>query len=162
MTGTAVSWGLGAALAMVASVATWRLTRPSARLVDVHQRADSVLHLVMAVAMAAMLVPRVEPLDVTLVGGFGTAAAMLLVRGRLHHAVMSGIMALMIHAPAAMHMAMPVGASDAPLMLVAAFGYAAISACVVVWRRQCAIDPLGRGCEVVMLVSTAVMLLPML
>jgi hypothetical protein len=28
--------------------------------------------------------------------------------------------------------------------------------------RRCAADPLGRGCEITMLISTAVMLLPMI
>lgn len=203
MTGTAVSWGLGAALAMVASVAVWRLTRPPARRTVPHQRTDSALHLLMALGMAAMLLPHGEPMTTTmtmttaLTIGFGAAAVALIARGRLHHAVMTGIMALMTHGErtpmsssalptgarptgetvhaGAMQMAMSSGESGASLLLIAAFCYAAASACVFVWRmpafagygksgpsRRCAADPLGRGCEITMLISTAVMLLPMI
>lgn len=193
MTGTAVSWGLGAALAIVASVAVWRLTRPSARRAVAHQRADSALHLLMALAMGAMLLPHGEPMTTAPAIGFGAVAVVLVARGRLHHAVMAGIMALMMYGettPAsvsampigtgaahtgAMQMAMPSAGPDVSLLLIAAFCYAAVSACVFAWRmpafatygesagpRQCAADPLGRGCEITMLISTAVMLLPMI
>lgn len=193
MTGTAVSWGLGAALAIVASVAVWRLTRPRARRMVAHQRTDSALHLLMALAMAAMLLPHGEPVTTAPAIGFGAMAVVLVVRGRLHHAVMTGITALMMRGErtsasvssmpigtgaahtGAMQMAMPSAGAGASLLLIAAFCYAAVSACVFAWRMpafaargeaggpgQCAADPLGRGCEIVMLISTAVMLLPLI
>ncbi|HZU56419.1 MAG TPA: DUF5134 domain-containing protein [Actinocrinis sp.] len=206
MTGTAVSWGLGAALAIVASVAVWRLTRPPARPAAARQRTDSTLHLFMALGMAAMLLPHGEPMAMKIpvapAIGFGAAAVVLIARGRLHHAVMAGIMTLMMHgertpvsinassidaSPAhtmptggpmhagTMRMAMSSAGSGASLLLIAAFCYAAASACVFVCRmsafagygksdssRRCAADPLGRGCEITMLISTAVMLLPMI
>jgi len=183
MTGTAVSWGLGAALVIVASGAVWRLARPSGRRERMHQRTNSVLHLLMALGMAVMLVERggaaVRALGVL----FGAVAITMVVRGRMHHAVMSGIMVLMVRmppdpgpsGPMSMQMAIPSTRNGVSLLLLAAFGYAAVSACVFTWRmpafdphsqggdrRPCAIDPVGRGCEIMMLVSTAVMLLPMI
>lgn len=114
---------------------------------------------------------------------FGALAVVMLARGRLHHAVMAGIMVLMVRMPSVsgpsarmgMPMAMPPTGQGVPLLVLAAFGYAAISACVFVWRmpafatdgqaaekRPCATDPLLRGCEVMMLISAAVMMLPMI
>ena len=184
MTGTAVNWGLGAALAMVASVAAWRLARPSGRRSSANKRADPLLHLAMALGMTSMLAPVGGSKTAVVATGFGIAAVGLLARSRAHHAVMSGIMALMMlrgrmtTGPAsagAATMPMPSSGHGVSLLLLAAFGYAAVSACVFTWRmpasvsygartglHTCAIDPLGRGCEIVMLVSTAVMLLPMI
>jgi len=145
----------------------------------------------MALGMAAMLAPP---------GGFGAgigpadrlrhlAVALGLDRlgskrgdHRLHHAAMSGIMALMV-APAgtdaaraampgtaASGMVMPRAGGGPPLVLLAAFGYACVFALVFAWRlprladacgRPGGADPLGHACEVTMLVSAAVMLLPM-
>jgi len=183
MTGTAVSWGLGAALVIVASGAVWRLVRPAGRHERTHQRTNSALHLLMALGMTVMLVERggaaVQALGVM----FGAVASTMLVRGRIHHAVMSGIMVLMIRmrpdpgpsGPMGVQMAIPSTRNGVSLLLLAAFGYAAVSACVITWRmpafdahsqrgerRPCTIDPVGRGCEITMLVSTAVMLLPMI
>lgn len=107
---------------------------------------------------------------------------------RLHHAATSYIMVLMASGPspdsatnrtgqpAMTHMTMtPPGGHGASLPLLAAFCYALVSACTYTWRMQtrtvqgerrglhpCGVDPLGRGCEVVMLLSAAVMLLPMI
>ena len=183
MTGTAVNWGLGAALVIVASGALWRLARPSGRRERMHQRTNSALHLLMALGMTVLLVEHggaaVQALGVT----FGAVAFAMLLRGRIHHAVMSGIMVLMVRMPPgpqpsalmSTQMAMPSTGSGVSLLLLAAFGYAAVSACVFTWRmpafdthsqggdrRPCAIDPVGSGCEIMMLVSAAVMLLPMI
>ncbi|MBS2966707.1 DUF5134 domain-containing protein [Actinocrinis puniceicyclus] len=107
---------------------------------------------------------------------------------RLHHVATSCIMVLMANGsrlnsatsrtgqPAMTHMTMtPPGGHGASLPLLAAFCYAMVSACTYTWRMQartgygeqrgprpCGADPLGHGCEVVMLLSTAVMLLPVI
>ena len=183
MTGTVVNWGLGAALVIVASGALWRLAGPADRRGTVHQRTNSVLHLVMAAGMAALLVERGGVVAQALGVVFGAIGVAMLVRGRVHHAVVAGIMILMV-LPAAgaestvsmthttmpmtqtsmsAQMAMPPSGRAESLLLLAAFGYVAASACVFTWRmRPCAVDPLGRSCEITMLVSTAVMLLPMI
>lgn len=191
MTGTAVNWLIGAALATVASVAgrrlvRWRRPRAGTR------RLDSAVHLVMAFGMAAMLapadmVPTTALLPVLRWSFAGLALALLLSRGghRLHHAAMAGVMALMAEPPrhtAASAMApgmlmptpMQPGVSESSPLLLAAFGYACVSALVIAWRLPApahsraahggahgAVDPLGRACEVVMFMSMAVMLLPM-
>jgi hypothetical protein len=191
MTGTVVNWGLGAALVIVASGALWRLAGPADRRGTMHQRADSVLHLVMAAGMAALLVERGGVVAQALGVAFGAIGVAMLARGRGHHAVMAGIMILMVHMPAgaestvsmstvsmstvsmntapmtqppmSAQMAMPPSGRGESLLLLAAFGYVAVSACVFTWRmRPCAVDPFGRSCEITMLVSTAVMLLPMI
>ena len=196
MTSTAVNWGLGAVLATVASIAMGRLARGPARRAGRDQRADSVLHLVMASGMVAMLVPRGSSAGPVVAACFGAAGVVLLARRRLHHATMSGVMVLMAlgeRMPAAsaamyttsmhtasthtavMQMPMSTGGSAGSPLLIAAFCYASVSACILAWRapafasyearagrRACGFDPLGRACEVMMLVSTAVMLLPML
>ncbi|HEU5425919.1 MAG TPA: DUF5134 domain-containing protein [Actinocrinis sp.] len=186
MTGTAVSWGLGAALVIVASGALWRLARPAGRHERTHQRTNSALHLLMALGMTVLLVERAGAAVQALGVMFGAVALTMVVRGRIHHAVMSGIMVLMIRmrpdpgpsgpsGPMSMQMAMPSTWNGVSLLLLAAFGYAAVSACAITWRmsafdahsqggerRACAMDPVGRGCEITMLVSTAVMLLPMI
>ena len=112
-------------------------------------------------------------------------------RHGLHHAAMCGVMVLMAvpergaTAMTAMapHMAMPgmampgtagaagagavvsagaMPAAPSPLLL-AAFGYACAVALVFAWRMPGPrADPLGHACEVTMLTSTVVMLLPML
>ncbi|HEU5356341.1 MAG TPA: DUF5134 domain-containing protein [Actinocrinis sp.] len=169
MTNTSVDWGLGAALVIVASGAIWRLARPSDRSSQTHhQRTNSVLHLLMALAMTVMLVERGGAVAQALGVVFGAVAVAMLARGRLHHAVMCGIMVLMVRMPSGpgsspamnMHMSMsmaptPVG-QGVSLLVLAAFGYVAVSACVFVWRMR------ASGGEIAMLVSTAVMLLPMI
>lgn len=170
MTGTAVSWGLGAALVIVASGAGWRLARPSGRREPGHQRTNSALHLLMALGMATMLVERRGAAVLALGVMFGALAVAMLARGRVHHAVMSGIMVLMVRmppgsgssGPVSMQMAMPSTGNGGSLLLLAAFGYAVVSACVFTWRRPFAVDPVVRGCEITMLVSTAVLLLPLI
>jgi hypothetical protein len=170
MANAAVSWGLGAALAIVASGAAWRLARPAAGRAAAHQRTDSALHLLMAVGMAAMLIGCGGAVTQGLGLLFGAVAVAMLARGRLHHAVVCGIMVLMVRvsfeseSSAGMDMRMsmsmppkpPPAGQGMPLLVLAAFGYAAISACVFVWRRR------PSGGEILMLVSTAVMLLPMI
>ena len=205
MNGTAVNWMLGAALAAVACVAGRRIVssrpRPPAA-----GRAQSALHLAMALGMAAMLIPVHGPMTGTALRiGFGVLAVglgldriRLLLNApganthRLHHAAMSGIMALMAMpdttgpgmaasgvAASGMAMpgmtgvavAMPHAATGSSPVLLAAFGYAFVFALVFAWRlprlahtcdRRGAADPLGHACEITMLVSTAVMLLPLL
>ena len=111
--------------------------------------------------------------------GFGALAVVLVAR-RFHHAAMFGIMALMAEpartgrAGAAMtgDMAMPRAVGGPSLILLAAFCYACVFALVFAWRmpavaagpsgRRAGVDPLGHACEIVLLISTAVMLLPML
>ncbi len=195
MTSTAVNWGLGAVLVTVASIAIGRLVREPARRATINQRTNSILHLIMAAGMAAMLISGSAWTGPVVATCFGAAGVVLLTRRRLHHAAMSGVMVLMalgermpaspaslraapMHS-AGMQMPMPVGGSSASPLLIAAFCYAFASACVFAWhapalapaivsyrarggRRACGFDPLGRACEVMMLVSTAVMLLPMI
>lgn len=188
MTGTAVSWALGAALATVVSVAVLRLARGRAERPSPAQHADPLLHLLMALGMAAMMLPGGESPRTALRLGFAAIALWLLIcargRHRLHHVAMAAIMALMAGVEAApgtgtgaasmagMAMAPPTGHGP-PLTLLAAFAYTVGSACVIAWRlptalacghrrsgHACANDPLGGACEVLMLLSTAVMLLP--
>ncbi len=148
-------------------------------------------------------------------------------RHRLHHAAMAGIMVLMVLGPqtfsrgvgggtgtmAGMAMASATGPANVagadaaaghavPLTLLAAFGYACVSALVFAWRVPAAVpaggrgaglatdgsgsgsaaaaaaaaaadsghrcghgesaDLLGRSCEIIMFISTAVMLFPMI
>ena len=159
MNGTIVDWALGAAMATVAVVAGRQLL---ARVT-----ANSAIRLVMAMGMALMTMPDggLVPGPVLRLG-FGVLAVALIARRR-HHAVMCGIMALMAGAGATagmahtdMVMTMP-GAGPSPLLL-AAFGYTFVFALVLAWRLPAAEDPSGHSCEIVMLVSTSVMLLPML
>ncbi|MGH6654819.1 MAG: DUF5134 domain-containing protein [Actinocrinis sp.] len=104
---------------------------------------------------------------------------------RLHHAVMAGIMVLMVLGPHASSggagggtgtmAGMSMGAAaqaghGASVLPLAAFGYACVSALVFAWRAPGVLapagghgaDPLGRSCEIVMFVGTALMLLPVI
>jgi hypothetical protein len=179
-TGAAVVWVLVAALATVAAIAGRRLFLalrggPWAR---------PAVHLTMALGMVLMAVPRgtVVP-DSVLRAGFGALGVVLavgsfaLARGRhgLHHAAMCGVMVLMA-APArggataamAPGMVMPpspsgAGGGGASTLMLAAFGYACALTLAFAWRMpRRTPDPLGHACEVTMLTSTVVMLLPML
>jgi hypothetical protein len=179
-----VNWALDAALGTVAVIAGRRLLLLRFAVpprsggpgpVPGHQVTNSAAHLVMAAGMAAMAVPGGGPVPgPALRLGFGVLAVAL-VAGRFHHAVMFGIMALMAgpaHAvtsantaagPDAMPgMAMAQAGGGASPLLLAAFGYTCVFALVLGWRLPTAADAPGHACEIVMLVSTAVMLLPML
>lgn len=201
MTGTALSWATGLALVTVVSVAVLRLTRARATRPSSAQYTDPLLHLLMALGMAVMLLPGGASLRTVLRLVFASIALGLLAwaalalrdratwasaRGghRLHHMAMAVIMALMSGPQAAPGSAAGAGAMagmemtppaehGAPLTLLAAFAYAAGSACVIAWRlptavasgrtppgRACGSDPVGSACEVLMLLSTAVILLP--
>lgn len=185
MTGTAVSWAIAAALVMVVSVAVWRLVRGGARRAAAAERADPLLHLLMALGMAVMLAPVGQWPRTPLQFGFAAMAigslawAAAVRRGHLlHHAAVSAIMVLMARSdPAPMRgMVMTPNATGASLSLLAAFVYLAGAACVMAWRLPaqgvftghrsrgpCGFDgPLGRACEIVMLLGSALMLLPMI
>jgi hypothetical protein len=156
MNGTVVNWALGAAMATVAVIAGRQLLS--------RFTADSAVHLVMAAGMVSMAVPGggLVPGPVLRLG-FGALAA-LLATVRFRHAVMFVIMALMAgidHGGMAMAGMTLTGGGPSPLLL-AAFGYTCVFALVLGWRLPAAEDPSGHSCEIVMLVSTAVMLLPML
>ena len=153
MNGAVVDWALGAALATVAVIAGRQLLS--------RVTGTSLIHLVMAVGMAVMTVPGVGPVSGPVLRlGFGILAVALVFR-RIHHAVMCGIMALMAGAGASAMPGMVVSTGTSPLLL-AAFGYTFVLALVLVWRLPAAHDPSGHTCEIVMLVSTTVMLLPLL
>jgi len=156
--GAAVDWALGAAMATVAVIAGRQLRS--------RFTADSAAHLVMALGMAVMALPGggLVP-GPALRLGFGALAA-LLAAVRFRHAVMFGIMALMAGTGQAampgMTMAGFAGGGGPSPLLLAAFGYTCVFALVLGWRLPAAEDQSGHSCEIVMLVSTAVMLLPML
>src|SRR5258708_18998752 len=150
----------------------------------------------MALGMAAMALPGGSGLIPQPALRFAFAAlAVALVAARplafvhgghkLHHAAMSGIMALMIPAhqsaatpgmpdstmPTPTPMALTHASTAAAPVLLAAFGYAGVSALAFASRIPALAppsahrgrpDPVGHGCEIVMLVSTTVLLLPMI
>lgn len=184
--GTAAAWILVAALATVACVAGVRLLMALRGRLPAGRGAGALVHLAMALGMALMAVPtgRVLP-DAAPRVGFGALGAVLAVgslvvsarggaahgRHGLHHAAMCGVMVLMAvpqrggTAMTAMApgMAMPETAATPSPLLLAAFGYACAVALVFAWRMPGPrADPLGHACEVTMLTSTMVMLLPML
>ena len=167
MNGAVVNWALGAAMATVAAIAGRQLLS--------RFTADSAVHLVMAAGMVSMMLPGggLVPGPVLRLG-FGALAA-LMATVRVRHAVMFVIMALMAGPVAMSGTAMPgmdhggmamagmtqSGGGPSPLLL-AAFGYTCFFALLLAWRLPAATDPSGHSCEIVMLVSTAVMLLPVL
>lgn len=185
--GTAVAWILMAALATVACVAGTRVLMALRGRLPAGRGAGALIHLAMALGMALMAVPfgGVLPQAVPRVG-FGALGAVLAVgslvastrngpahgRHGLHHAAMCGVMVLMtvparggtVMAAMTPGMAMSAAAAAAPSpLLLAAFGYACVVALVFAWRMPGPrADPLGHACEVTMLTSTIVMLLPML
>jgi hypothetical protein len=176
MNGTAVTCALDAALGLVAVIAGRRLVRRSPR-----RAVQSAAHLAMAGGMVAMTVPGGGPVPGgALRLGYGALAAALAVsslgrrrRHRLHHAAMFAVMTLMTGTTTAssampgMSMPIPVsapGTAPSPALL-AAFGYVCVFALLLGWRipvmAEGDADSVGHACEIVMLVCTAVMLLPM-
>jgi hypothetical protein len=184
--GTAVAWILVAALATVACVAVRRLLMALRGRLPAGRGAGALVHLAMALGMALMAVPWGGALpDAAPRVGFGALGAVLAVgslvaparsgaahgRHGLHHAAMCGVMLLMTvparggtaAAGMAPGMAMPDAATAPSPLVLAAFGYACALALVFAWRMPGPrADPLGHACEVTMLTSTVVMLLPML
>jgi hypothetical protein len=191
VTGTVVAWILVAALATVAFVAGSRVLMALRGRLPAGRGAGALTHLAMALGMALMAVPSGGAVpDAASRAGFGALGAVLAVgslvaparsgaahgRHGLHHAAMCGVMVLMTvperggTAVAAMtpgmampDAAMPTGTVAPSPLLLAAFGYACAVALVFAWRMPGPrADPLGHACEVTMLTSTVVMLLPML
>jgi hypothetical protein len=187
--GAAVVCVLVAALATVAAIAGRRLFVALRGGLGASSSASGAawarpaVHLTMALGMALMAVPRgtIVP-DSVVRDGFGALGVVLavgsfaLARGRhgLHHAAMCGVMVLMA-APArggaatvamASGMVMPSpsrGGGGPSALMLAAFGYACALTLAFAWRMpRRTPDPLGHACEVTMLTSTVVMLLPML